>query len=64
MNPHPLIDAAAAADLLGVPRSWVMDAARHDRIPNIRIGRYRRFDRDELLEWAHRRQRGPATLAR
>ena len=64
MNPNPLIDAAAAARLLGVPKTWIRTAARADRIPNIKIGRYRRFDRDELLAWAHARQRGPVASGR
>jgi excisionase family DNA binding protein len=59
-----LLTVDEAAELLNVPRSWIAEQARHDRIPNIRLGRYRRFDREELLEWAHRRQRGPATLSR
>jgi hypothetical protein len=38
MNPNPLIDADAAARLLGVPKTWIRTAARADRIPNIKIG--------------------------
>jgi hypothetical protein len=55
----PLIDARAAGELLGVPASWVLEQARHDRIPNIQLGRYRRFDSEQLLAWAHNRARGP-----
>jgi hypothetical protein len=54
-----LIDAKAAGALLGVPHTWVLDEARHDRIPHIRLGRYVRFDADELLAWARNRSRGP-----
>jgi excisionase family DNA binding protein len=55
----PLLDATGAAELLGVPRTWVLAQARADRIPHIRLGRYVRFDADELLAWARARQRGP-----
>lgn len=54
-----LIDAKQAGQLLGVPATWVLDQARHDRIPHVRLGRYVRFDPDALLDWAHGRMRGP-----
>ncbi|HEX4035189.1 MAG TPA: helix-turn-helix domain-containing protein [Solirubrobacteraceae bacterium] len=54
-----LIDAPTAAELLGVPESWIREQARRDRVPHIRLGKYTRFDRDELLAWARGRQRGP-----
>jgi excisionase family DNA binding protein len=54
-----LIDAKAAGELLGVPSSWVLEEARHDRIPHIRLGRYVRFDAEQLLNWARNRSRGP-----
>lgn len=60
----PLLDAKAASRLLSVPASWVLAEARADRIPHIRLGRYVRFDADELLEWCKSRQRGPrATMS-
>ncbi len=51
----PLLDAAGAAELLSVPKSWCLAEARAERIPHVRLGRYVRFDRAELLTWA----RGP-----
>lgn len=63
--PSPLIDAKAAAALLGVPASWLLAEARKDAVPHIRLGRYVRFDAAELLDWArngqHRGPRGGAT---
>lgn len=56
----PLIDAKAAGELLGVPHTWVLEEARHDRIPHIRLGRYVRFDREQPLAWARNPIRGPA----
>ena len=58
-GPTPLIDAAAAGALLGVPASWVATEARADRIPHVRLGRYVRFDADELEVWWQSRRRGP-----
>lgn len=55
----PLLDAKAAAQLLGVPTSWVAAEARADRIPHVRLGRYVRFDADQLEAWWRSRARGP-----
>ncbi len=54
-----LIDAKAAAELLGVPPSWVLAQARANRIPHVRLGRYVRFEPDELAAWWAKRRRGP-----
>lgn len=54
-----LIDAQGAADLLGVPKSWVLAEARADRIPHIRLGRYVRFEPETLEQWWQARRRGP-----
>jgi excisionase family DNA binding protein len=58
-----LLDAKEAGALLNVPHTWVLAEARRDRIPHLRLGRYVRFDRDELLTWARARQRGPVRNA-
>jgi excisionase family DNA binding protein len=54
-----LITADGAAERLGVKASWVLREARAGRIPHIRMGRYVRFDPDELAAWCRSRQRGP-----
>jgi hypothetical protein len=54
-----LIDAEEAGELLGVPASWILEEARHDRIPYIPLGKYRRFEAAALLAWARNRSRGP-----
>lgn len=56
-----LVDAEAAAKLLGVKSSWVLAEARADRLPHVRLGRYVRFEPDELERWWKRRRRGPVT---
>jgi len=58
-NPSPLLDAKAAGELMAVPASWVLAEARADRIPHVRLGRYVRFDADELEAWWRARARGP-----
>ena len=55
----PLLDSKGAAELLNVPASWILAEARADRIPHVRLGRYVRFDAQELLEWCKARHRGP-----
>ncbi len=57
--PAPLLDAAGAAELLCVPKTWVLAEARADRIPYVPLGRYRRFDAAELEQWWRSRARGP-----
>lgn len=54
-----LLDAAQAAAMLNVPRSWIAAEARAGRIPHVRLGRYVRFDRDELARWCAGRSVGP-----
>lgn len=59
-----LVDAGAAAELLGVPRTWVLAQARADRLPHVRLGRYVRFEPAELERWWRARRRGPVARAR
>lgn len=57
--PAGLIDAQAAAELLGVPKTWVLAQARAQRIPHLRLGRYVRFEPAELRRWWAAQRRGP-----
>lgn len=59
-----LLDASGAAEQLGVPKSWVLAEARADRIPHVRLGRYVRFEPDELEAWWRGRRRGPVARER
>jgi excisionase family DNA binding protein len=56
--PDRLLDDAGAAEFLNVPKSWVGEAARQGRLPHIKLGRYRRFDRAELLAWVEEQKGG------
>jgi excisionase family DNA binding protein len=54
-GPEPLITPGELARLLNVPISWVYERTRQaERIgfPVIRLGKYCRFDREEILRWA------------
>ena len=61
------IDEAAA--LIRVPKSWVYERTRTNTIPHLKLGKYLRFDRDELAAWARQfrrdgRGRGRQSLGR
>jgi len=46
-----LLSPQEAADLLGVPRSWVYEKVRLGHLPHVRLGRYVRFERCTLEAW-------------
>ena len=41
-----------AAELLRVRVSWLYERTRTNAVPHVKLGKYLRFDRDELLAWA------------
>jgi excisionase family DNA binding protein len=51
-----LVDAAWVADFLGVPKSWVRDATRDGRLPCVPLGRYRRYDPQDVRAWVERQK--------
>ena len=61
-----LLDAKAIAGRLGVPESWVRESARSGAIPHVRLGRYVRFDPDDVERWLDdcKRPGRPITLRR
>ena len=40
-----------AAELLRVKVSWLYERTRTNSIPHVKLGKYLRFDRDELIAW-------------
>ena len=54
-----LVDAAAAAEHLGVPTSWVREQTRLGQIPVFELGRDRRYDLARLDEWIDLQVREP-----
>ncbi|MFZ2113893.1 MAG: helix-turn-helix domain-containing protein [Solirubrobacteraceae bacterium] len=55
----PLLDARQAAAILNVPASWIAAEARAGRLPHVRLGRYVRFNAEELMRWCEGRSVGP-----
>jgi excisionase family DNA binding protein len=53
-----LLDARAAAELLGVPATWLLAQARRDAVPHVRLGKYVRFQAADLERWIETRKRG------
>jgi excisionase family DNA binding protein len=58
-----LLTAPEVADLLAVPESWVREATREGRLPHLKLGRYRRYQRSEIESWLQSQKAGPAGLA-
>jgi excisionase family DNA binding protein len=54
-----LLDSKEAAELLGVPASWLLAQARRDAVPHGRLGKYVRFDAADLERWIVSAKRGP-----
>ena len=54
-----LLDSGQAAEILNVPKSWIAAEARAGRIPHVRLGRYVRFNREELMWWCEVGLLGP-----
>jgi excisionase family DNA binding protein len=48
---EPLLTAKQVAQLLAVPESWVREATRDGRLPHLRLGRYRRYQREAIEAW-------------
>jgi excisionase family DNA binding protein len=46
-----LLDAGQVAELLSVPKSWVLESARSGALPCVRLGRYVRFVRGDVEAW-------------
>jgi excisionase family DNA binding protein len=53
-----LLTAAEVAELLSVPESWVRQETRAGRMPCLELGRYRRYDREAVLEWLEEQRAG------
>ena len=44
-----LLTSAQLADQLNVPATWLEEAARRSEVPCVRLGKYLRFDIDEVM---------------
>src|SRR5579863_3456532 len=45
---EPLLSAAQAGELLGIPRSSVYDYAKRGELPHVRVGKHVKFIRQDL----------------
>jgi excisionase family DNA binding protein len=46
-----LCTAAEVAEHLSVPESWVREHTRSGAMPAVHLGRYWRYDLNDVLEW-------------
>jgi excisionase family DNA binding protein len=64
MNPQSqceLMTVQQVAELLQVPVSWVYGRLRKrslERLPGYRLGKYWRFDKEEVLAWLAQQREG------
>jgi excisionase family DNA binding protein len=56
---EPLLTASQVAELLAVPESWVREATRAERIPYLKLGRYRRYQTSAIEAWLAAQHAGP-----
>jgi excisionase family DNA binding protein len=61
-QPHGdrLLSATEVAEILAVPVTWVREATRAGRLPHVRLGRYARYERDQVLVWVTQQRLGRA----
>ena len=59
MSDERLLTAKEVAALLAVPESWVREATRDGRLPHLKLGRYRRYQRHAIDAWLQAHQGGP-----
>ncbi len=55
------LDRQGVAALLNVNVNWVKERTRRREIPFYEFGRFRRYSRAEILEWAKTFRKGPQT---
>jgi len=55
-----LLAAGEVANLLAVPESWVREATRAQRLPHLKLGRYRRYQRTAIDAWLADQRAGPS----
>lgn len=53
-----LLTAGEVADFLAVKESWVREATRDGRLPHLRLGRYRRYRREDIERWLDEQEAG------
>ena len=56
---EPLLEAAELAEVLKLPETWLVQAAKEQRIPSVQAGRWRRFKRSAVERALAANGRGP-----
>jgi len=59
-KPEPLMNVKELAEFLNVKESWVyaqIREARRSGFPVIKVGKYRRFRRKEVMDWCEENNR-------
>ena len=51
-----LIGIKEMASRLDVPVSWLYSRTRTNEIPYLKLGKYVRFDVDQVMEWIQKKQ--------
>ena len=54
-DPDRLLTAEDVAALLQVPKTWVYAQSRDGDLPTVRLGRYYRYRRPDVLAWVEGR---------
>ena len=53
-----LLSIEELAELLGVPKSWIYRRTSLGEIPYLKLGRYVKFDLDQVTAWVEEKQAG------
>ena len=56
--PKLLYSTKEAAEILGVPETWLASAARTGLVPSVRVGHYVRFDMRDLEAFVEQSKEG------
>ncbi len=54
-----LLTVEEVAEWLNVPKSWIYDRTRSGTIPCVKIGKYVRFNKDEIEDWLNTNRHTP-----
>ena len=52
---EPLLEAEEVAKILGVDTGYVYSQARANKIPSVKLGKYRKFSPSQLKKWLDRK---------
>lgn len=53
-----LISLKELANKLGVKESWIYQRTRANEIPVVRVGKYLKFNEEEVMEWLKKQNEG------